>query len=584
MEKPASPRGRQSRAPAVLLFYFAVAAAMTYPLAFHLASTDWLGAARRRPDVFNHFWNAWLLESGAFWRTDGFLGRTELLHFPRGFELAFHTFDLFQMTVASAWARLAGPVAGYNLATFVTLPLAAFSAYLLVLELVADRRAAWFGGLVFAFLPWTLFHVAIHPDLLPPFPLPLALLCLVRAARSATWSWSLAGGAALGSTAFFGLYGLVLGCATALSCALALSFTEGRRRSWNWWRGQALFWLAAAALAALRVGPMMAFRGELASVLAQKFDSESGADLLRLLLPFGNPLLFATTAARGLEGPDVSLLVPLVPLGLAIYGALGGPRRGAARVCLALAAFFGVLTLGATLRVAGHEIASMPLSPERLARWLPLPFAAFRDAKLYFLGVPLALAVGAGCGMGRWLSACRSEGSRRAALVLAALLTLLPSWLGPFRSVEVAVSPFYRELAASPDRFALVELPFGRPFAKRYLYFQTVHGRPIQEGAVSRDVPSRRPEWSANCWFAAWSGSSSSAAPTCGGDAEQARRDATALSESGFRFVIAHEPERTALAAAFASVAPAYQDAELTAWRVAELASPPAAPALGPND
>jgi hypothetical protein len=56
----------------------------------------------------------------------------------------------------------------------------------------------------------------------------------------------------------------------------------------------------------------------------------------------------------------------------------------------------------------------------------------------------------------------------------------LPTWaLPPF-------SPFLNEMAESPSEYGVVNYPLGYHESKRWLYYQTLHGKPIVEGHVSR--------------------------------------------------------------------------------------------------
>jgi hypothetical protein len=59
----------------------------------------------------------------------------------------------------------------------------------------------------------------------------------------------------------------------------------------------------------------------------------------------------------------------------------------------------------------------------------------------------------------------------------------------PFAMGPATVSPFYGTLAASGDRSALLEVPIGDPpgpYQSDYLLAQTIHGRPIVGGYISR--------------------------------------------------------------------------------------------------
>ncbi len=78
--------------------------------------------------------------------------------------------------------------------------------------------------------------------------------------------------------------------------------------------------------------------------------------------------------------------------------------------------------------------------------------------------------------------------SWRASLTLAAAALLLLEYAcPPFPSTRPAVSPFYRRLATDGEAYAIAEVPsHPRWLDKVYMFYQTVHAKPIQCGHLSR--------------------------------------------------------------------------------------------------
>ena len=99
---------------------------------------------------------------------------------PDGMNVAWAT----SMPAASllAWPMTSalGPVAAFNTWCFVSLPLAAFGAFLLCQHLTGRNGASILGGYVFGFSPYFLSHLQSHLILILAFPVPLAILLMVR--------------------------------------------------------------------------------------------------------------------------------------------------------------------------------------------------------------------------------------------------------------------------------------------------------------------------------------------------------------------------------------------------------------------
>jgi hypothetical protein len=80
---------------------------------------------------------------------------------------------------------------------------------------------------------------------------------------------------------------------------------------------------------------------------------------------------------------------------------------------------------------------------------------------------------------------------RAVAISTAALagLVLFEFLSVPFPTVAPLSSPFYRKLAQEPGDFAILDVPMGRNYSKAYMFLQTLHGKRLVEGHVSRTPP-----------------------------------------------------------------------------------------------
>jgi hypothetical protein len=225
--------------------------------------------------------------------------------------------------------------------------------------------------------------------------------------------------------------------------------------------------------------------------------SPPGVDLVSFLLPNPNhPLAPDAIRAWLTPRPDQYLenvaSVPLVALIAIAVAILVGWRPS--RIWIAITATFGLLAIGPFLHVAGFN-THVP-GPWAFGRYLPLIGLARTPARLSIvvaLGVSVLFA-GALTYLGaRWP---RQRRMLLAGIAMAMLFELLPA---PRPLYSAAVPAFYSRVAQDPRNVTLMELPVGvrdgtssvGNFTARSQFFQTVHGKPLIGGYLSR-VSRRR--------------------------------------------------------------------------------------------
>jgi hypothetical protein len=169
-----------------------------------------------------------------------------------------------------------------------------------------------------------------------------------------------------------------------------------------------------------------------------------------------------------------------VALVLAAIGVATARRK--TRFWWATASVFLILSLGAQVRWEG-----VPLFSFYLPWAIPIINVLRHPLRLNTLLVfSLAVLVGFG---GRWL--CDRLLSRNRILMCLALvsvtgLLLFEYWVYPFPTTQPSYSPFLHQLAEEDGDFAVADFPMDRQAAKYYMYYQTIHGKKIVGGVVSR--------------------------------------------------------------------------------------------------
>jgi hypothetical protein len=416
---------------------------------------------------------------------------TKMIFYPQGADLYFLSFSWLNTFVWWPLRAVVGNVAAYNFTVWWSWPLAGFGAYLLAREATGDRRAAFIAGLVYAFYPYH-FAQRNHLNLLSVQWIPLSLLFLMRAARRGRVLDGLLAGLFFACSGLSGWHLLTLsGMLGALWFAYAW-LTERHEWSGKSWRAL----LTLVVTVGLLTGPFLAPLAweQFANPVGQDpylgKEKETQTDLVAYVLPnLYHPLwghLAEPVHRRFLRNKDHAVALGYVPLALVGYGVLRR-RTGKSQGWFWFLGLlvFGLMALGPFPRINGTAYPVLPL-PYRLVGWT-LPVRSLRNPERFNILVGLCLALVVGAAVSDLLHRLPK---RRAAFVAVALsaLVLLEYWAWPFPTTRPDVPDFYRQLAAESDQdnFAIVDLPITNDLSKRYMYYQTVHGKPTVTGHVSR--------------------------------------------------------------------------------------------------
>ena len=488
---PAEPRtSRLARLAAHHLFpllaYLLITLTVTYPLVRYFG-TQLPGDGR---DAWQNVWNYWWLRRALTEGGNPF--QTDLLYAPYGAPLYLHTLNLFNGVVTLPVQAAFGLTAAYNTVVVLSLTLAAYFAYLLVGYVSGSRVAGFVGGVIYAFGSYHLAHLLGHANLIASEWLPAYLLCLI-AAPAATggrrWLLIVAGAVAL---VLLGLcdwqYLLFAAIFTALWVAWA---TVARRSAVPLLAAGATGLLALALLLPLLVPTVRTLRDTAATrppIPGAEFFS---ADLISFVAPSPLQAWWGTAAeeigGRAMAVPvERAIFLGFVPLGLAVCGLWFAWRRAVFWAVAAVA--FALLALGPTLQVLGRSYGAVPL-PYRLLQQVPVA-NIFRVPARFGLLVTLCLAILAGLGLvglARRFPALKTRRAQLFAVPLLTLVLLAEHFPAPYPLVPVVEPPFYRQLAASGEPGVVLELPFALTRSTS-LFNQTIHGRPIVGGYLSRPL------------------------------------------------------------------------------------------------
>jgi hypothetical protein len=507
--------------------YVVLTVALTYPIAFKLFDEVPGGG-----DAWQHIWNLWWVKEALLnLQTNPY--HTDLVYYPDGASLYFHTLVL-SAGLAGIPLQLLGfnLIATYNLVLLSTFVLAGYGAFLLCHYLTRHVWASVVGGFVFAFSPYHFAHLFGHMNLASLQWIPFYVLVLLKAidgsdaesrksqvASRRSLLMAAGAGALLALNAYTDwLYAIFLVIFTGLLLAWKV-LVPGERRSLAergvGWREAGLRLVVGFGVFMLLVSPVFfPTLAEARAGYAQQPPLETlvySSDLTLAFVPselhpvWGKEIAGwanATGPYLPMKNPSERVVfVGYAVLALALY--TGWRLRNDRQVLFWLFAAVAtwLLSLGPLLQILGKTKftafeATVPL-PYLLLYKLPLLNIMRTPSRLTVLtmlalGVLAAFAIAAALRDRRgWAALKRSAlAASRFALFGAVLPALIVfEFLAlPFPMVPPGWGvPIYAQIAREEGDFALLELPL-RPFGD-YMAYQTVHGKPIVGGYLSRQPP-----------------------------------------------------------------------------------------------
>ena len=517
------PRGATSVGPGwvphawALLGYFVLALLVTYPAAIHFTGAvpgDLIA------DRDQNLWNLWWVREAIGRLSNPF--HTDMLYYPYGTDLYYHTLGLPQALLALLPQMAFGLPAAYNTVLLVSFTLSGYGAFRLALMYTEKALPAFLGGVVFAFTPYTLDALKGQLEVLSVQWLPFYAEAWLR-------SWQAEGKRRAALLFLAGLF-LALAALSSLYYALyLLLFTaahvaymafktyrasrtnpgEAEQADSPWTvkptnaRNLVLTPVAVGAVSLLLLAPFAAgllrdrnnprleVRADPAHRLAHS------ADLLSFFAPpHDHPLLPQASNRPGVDEPPLHdyLSLGYAALLLSVVGAWTARKSPGVKFWVGLALLALLLSMGPQLQV-GRHLTGVPL-PFRLLEPLPGLDAIAKPERLVVLA-RLCMGVLAAWGAARLLGRFRRDGSKlRAALPFTAVLALL--------LLELPIHPRYEEPLAVPSAFTtmasntteaggMMEVPFATQQAQtggERMLAQTVHGHPIMAGYLSRNYNS----------------------------------------------------------------------------------------------
>ncbi len=486
---------------AVISLYMVLAAMITWPLILHFGG-DVIG--EHYFDRTQNLWNVWWVKTALLdLHTNPF--HTDLLLYPQGIDLYFHTLNLPSGLFTVLPFLLFGLTFAYNAGIFFALVLSGYAGFRLVYYLTHSRVAAFVGGTIIGFnaLSSVMIRAQINIASLQWF-----VFCIEFFLRG--WNEGGRRNALLAglfftlsvlTVGYFEIHLLIFGAAFAVWAVLSTPAESWRSRGRALWKRVLPLIVWGGGIALLLVGPYV--WGAWLSLQKGQVAIGSTGDDLRVVLNSSDLLSFFVPNRNhwlvGENAPWWNLVNPAIldytylgiaSLSLASIGVWSRRRCSMTWLWVALGATGLVLALGPVLQVnngrtfGGFEI---PL-PFSLLQHVPL-VGLVRSPIRFVTLTYVSLGVLSGWGLcALWSGRSWMKRTLLVGGVIGLILLEMPLRMRNLEPVDVSSS--LASLGKENEPGAVLELPLtqhGRVDVHRMLY-QTSHGHPITSAYLSRDV------------------------------------------------------------------------------------------------
>ena len=486
--------------------YFALAVLLTWPLLPHLG--DRLIGYEHCTNRM-HLWVLWMVKQMLF--SGQVPVHTEHIFYPFGTNLVrLYGSDLLYPVVLSPLTHLLSAAVVFNLKILFSLTVAPYGVFRLLRYLGVGRAAALGGGALFTSTPYFLLETLNGvSELVAVEWIPLAVLYLLRSQdlgrrRDVTLAvlFTLLASYASGYNVFFLFFFGVVLVAQRLITGKELGPWRERVRvkQLSVVAGLCLVGLAPYALLHHSGGTARSLSVELSDVLdpSHRPMADSSASVASYLRPGRNEIPLRRVGENGRQEVINTTHTTYLGYGILLLALLGLLRGRGASLWWATAGVFVLLSAGPHLCISGDPVVvagtRIPMPGLLLYKVIPGFDVTMRHAYRYVAMAHLALAVLAGLGLHWLLGLLRGAARHATAVVLVpgavglCLLEVLAVGPAPYPipMTTLEVPAIYEQLAADPRPFAILELPHADDlnYLQPYLYYQTVHGKPMIDGAV----------------------------------------------------------------------------------------------------
>jgi hypothetical protein len=188
---------------AATLTFALLALGVTWPLAARL-TTHLPGSPTGDTGVY--VWNVWVFRHELIRHGQFPLWTDHIFSLTNGTDLTAHNYTVAADLLALPLISWLGVVGAFNLVYLLLVALSGYATFLLARKVIGPGLEAWIAGAAFAASPVLIARGTAHFSLVAAAPLPIFLLCLLKALETRRARHAVAAGAVLGLAGYCDTY------------------------------------------------------------------------------------------------------------------------------------------------------------------------------------------------------------------------------------------------------------------------------------------------------------------------------------------------------------------------------------------
>lgn len=491
-----------------LLYFLTLTLWMTFPLILHF-----------RDSIIGGFGDGvyfvWLIR----WYQQVFLSGqgapffNPLMNFPEGWNLSTTDTALAAALPGTPFSALLGPIAGFNIAMWITFVLSGFAMYFWVYHYTKSWQSALLSGTIYAFLPYRIAHFdAGHLNLSSTAWFPfyfLGLYEILQSNQKINWRYGLICGLALGLIGLSSMYYLYFTVLMTFLFLIGFVIFQNKRiilESRFWLRVLIIGLISSPFLfVALKPFFSLSAQGGLAD-RSLDYANQYSASPTDFITPasshflFGKWISFIFDRSLWIESSLYVGSITILLILCAVFWSKKSEHKKLIAISLLVMGSAFILALGPYLHWNNHQVivdiswlgienASIPLPTLLLFKYLPF-FSKMRAIMRIGFFTLLFAAFIAGLGSDLLLKQLRS-GQRNWIVLLLIGLVLFDFYPGSFADnlQKIQARPVDQWLATQNGNGAVVQMPFLKSTDQDQIFYTLTHHKPITAGFFNANQP-----------------------------------------------------------------------------------------------
>jgi len=470
----------------IFIGYLVVTIITTWPVCFNINNP--IGPPE---DNQMFIWNIWWFKYAIFdLHVSPF--NTDYLFYPQGASLYFHTYSPLNNLIGLLLQQIFSLNVTYNIMILLTLLIGAMGGYFLLKYFGLGDAASFIGGLIYSFNPFHLTHISHHLNISSIHLIPFLILFSIKYIDIGHLKYLILSGIFLALNLYLDHYIFLF---SSLLLIFIPFFTDSGSISNSHYLKYVKIGMVFILGIIFTLPLLIPMIKEILSGNFQTFPGIdfSGVDLTGFFFPYrdhwtGSSMLnyLVNLAYKAFYWESAAFMGYLV-FPMAMWSILKADIR-LKKYLIVIGIFGAILSLGSVAHIFGLTVPYIRLPMYYLAK-IPGLNAARSPSRFIFLTY-FSISILAAYAVDKYLKYLKLYFHKWVsilAVIALTLLVLVDYSAIPFKTSDIPIPKFFNSIRNERGIFAVLNLPQrGWDNNERYMYYQTIHQKPICNGQLAR--------------------------------------------------------------------------------------------------